>query len=127
MSCAGKLLRQGTESYCYHDLPSTWEEARRQCAQNGGDLATFENADAYRALTTGERAQLRAWRFWIDLTDQQQEGAWRWGDGEPVQASDWHVGEPNNAGGAENCGELLIDHWNDMPCEVQQGWLCEAP
>ncbi len=125
--CPGKLIQGRSGAYCYHDTPATWDEARQACGQAGGDLAMFPDERDYEALIGGESASLRVARFWIDLSDRAQEGAWVWGDGTPATSADWHPGEPNNAGNQEHCGELLLDHWNDMPCEAKQGWLCEAP
>jgi hypothetical protein len=125
--CPGRLLQGRSEAFCFHEEPATWGDARNACAQAGGDLATFAEGADFEALVGGDRAPLRVGRFWLDLTDHAMEGQWLWGEKTPVTAPDWHPGEPNDAGAQEHCGELLIDHWNDMPCDARQGWLCEAP
>ena len=36
--------------------------------------------------------------LWIGLTDQQVEGVFLWTNGDPVNDTNWQVGEPNNVG-----------------------------
>jgi len=68
--------------------------------------------------------------IWIDLSDLEIEGIFRWGDG--VLASDgwtnWRSGEPNNSHGAEDCCEIYRPDgttWNDNACSHQFPALCE--
>ena len=67
---------------------------------------------------------------WIDLSDLETEGIFRWGDG--VLASNgwtkWRPGEPNNVGGVEDCVYLYRPDgatWNDNACSKQFPALCE--
>ena len=41
--------------------------------------------------------------------------------------TNWGPGEPNNAGGSENCGHLVNDHgqWNDIPCGRLFPFICQ--
>jgi hypothetical protein len=56
---------------------------------------------------------------------------WVWvSDQSNIQFSDWHMGEPNNAGG-EDCGcinlkqEVFQKHWVDGRCSKMYLYICE--
>merc|ERR1711962_1690367 len=55
--------------------------------------------------------------MWIGGTDEAQEGSWTWSDGSPWDYQKWGSGEPNNAGGSEDCSMMWPNGWNDVPCE----------
>ena len=58
--------------------------------------------------------------IWIGGTDIHQEGVWQWTDNMPWEFTSWIGGEPNNAGGNEDCLQWHAAHgWNDAPCEYQ--------
>ena len=43
--------------------------------------------------------ELGEWpHLWIGLTDEAEEGQWKWITGEPLGADNWRPGEPNNLG-----------------------------
>jgi len=70
--------------------------------------------------------------LWIDLSDLDTEGVFRWGDGVLASAgyTNWNSGEPNNASVNEDCVHLSRQHggqWNDDPCARQYRALCERP
>jgi len=67
---------------------------------------------------------------WIDLSDHEIEGVFRWADG--VLASDgwtgWKIGEPNNGLGNEDCVTAIPSNthsWNDLGCHVLLQAICE--
>ncbi len=55
---------------------------------------------------------------WIGFSDEKVEGTFEWYDGSPVTYTNWNKpGEPNNAGGNENCTQIFPDGlWNDLNC-----------
>ncbi len=73
-----------------------------------------ENADLLQALSNqGYAGQV----IWIGFTDAALEGTFVWYDSAPVTYSNWAPGEPNNAGGNENCTQIYPDGtWNDLNC-----------
>ncbi|KAK7898685.1 hypothetical protein WMY93_019538 [Mugilogobius chulae] len=64
---------------------------------------------------------------WIGLSDMHKEGAWMWSDGCPKIFDKWSVGQPDNAGGKEHCGEICFGgekNWNDRPCSTTFPSVC---
>lgn len=111
----------------------TWAQARAMCRSLGGDLASIrteeERVCANRVLTQVGAPPVGAW---IGLFENQQEGAWRWSDGTPIDFAAWKPGEPNNdSGTANDCGHIWRDEafaWNDIPCpRTDPSFLCRIP
>jgi hypothetical protein len=115
-------------SYCFNTNDRTWQEAKRACATDGGELATFRTTDDNRAAHDAMAARFAAKRMWIGLTDGGEEGNWSWASGSAVEFTAWQPGEPNDFNG-EDCGELHADvwMWNDLDCNVPLPSVCESP
>jgi len=63
---------------------------------------------------------------WIGASDEDHETSWQWlvnGNKEALQSettaySNWRGGEPNNAGGNEDCATIVVGQgWNDVSCQ----------
>merc|ERR1719507_113694 len=75
---------------------------------------------------------------WLGGNDIEEEGTWKWVDCSPWNVTFtspfWANGEPNNAGGAEQCLHHVFNYppfrsslygkWNDEGCRREQGFLC---
>ncbi|MDB4488541.1 hypothetical protein N9017_00330 [Akkermansiaceae bacterium] len=109
----------------------TWQEATADAEAKGGRLAvldTQEKIDAANAYLEelGERPHL-----WIGLTDEEEEGNWKWVDGTSLEINNWSDGEPNNSWfdrtpenyaviASSSSGRGLT--WNDLPGGSSLGW-----
>lgn len=86
-----------------------WTDARTACANMGGYLVTVtsaaENNFIFGLWPSG----------WIGLTDEVNEGVWRWVTGETYSYSSWNPGEPNNAGNEDYVQFVGSGRWNDLP------------
>ena len=127
------------ESYCvcesgararkfdYSTHAATWKAARNICKKLGGDLAVIGTADVEAEL---EKYLPDDIEVWFGLTDQEEEGTWKWVNGAPMGYANWDDGEPNNHFGTENCVHFSVFHdhpykWNDMDCLAHYNFLCE--
>ena len=68
-------------------------------------------------------------RFWIGLSDEEQEGTYVWDDSgrtiSPEVSSYWYKGEPNNHNGNENCVEVWKKLMNDQNCgDIRLNFVC---
>ena len=71
---------------------ANWKNAQAAAAALGANLATVRNAAENSWLATQFGNEMR----WIGLTDEANEGIWRWVSGEPFTFNQWFSGEPNN-------------------------------
>ncbi|XP_054637997.1 C-type lectin domain family 10 member A-like [Dunckerocampus dactyliophorus] len=100
----------------------SWHASRRDCQDRGGDLAIITTRQEQDFVTTYYD------RLWIGLSDLDQEGKWKWVNGEELDFKGfWQRREPNNSDGNEDCVEVSRAGrgWNDAPCRVQLSWVCE--
>ncbi len=113
---SGAFTYNGHSYQIYDGVCSSWEEASMYCRSLGGHLATITSA--------GENAALYAWitglgfeNAYFGLSDNTQEGDWRWVTGEPVSYTNWHAGEPNRESAQEDYGMFYFKFrdgtWND--------------
>ena len=70
---------------------------------------------------------------WLGINDIAQEGVWKYAaDGGRTNLGAfkfWWPGEPNNAGGHEDCAELYGEHqgrWNDLSCSWARRFVCQS-
>jgi hypothetical protein len=75
----------------------SWEDAKADAVSRGGRLAVLNTTDKIADFNNYLDA-LGTWpEMFIGLTDEETEGVWKWVNGEPLTASNWTPGEPNNA------------------------------
>ena len=82
----------GSKYYCSATSDFTYEEAKNISAQNGGHIAVICNSDENTFLNNALQASVA----WIGLTDEVQEGTFKWMNGETCGYRNFSSGEPNN-------------------------------
>jgi hypothetical protein len=96
-----------------------WTDARNACTNMGGYLVTVtsaaENNFIFGLWPSG----------WIGLTDEVNEGVWRWVTGETYSYSSWNPGEPNNAGNEDYVQFVGGGKWNDLPNNIALPYVIE--
>ncbi|KAK6466126.1 snaclec coagulation factor IX/factor X-binding protein subunit B3-like [Huso huso] len=103
----------------------TWTEAQQYCREHHTDLVSIKNASENADLV--KKAQGKP--FWIGLFNNP----WKWShQGDNYTFHNWNTGEPNNAGGNENCVEIGVmsnqylsrGEWNDVNCRLMLPFFC---
>lgn len=107
---------------CSNSDLKTWDNHRATAqASSGGDLVTIHCREQNAKVNT----LVGSADVYIGANDKDSEGTWKWVADEttvPLSAEDgyenWNNGEPNDAGGAEDCGVRFgsTGVWNDVPC-----------
>ncbi|MCH2059487.1 MAG: cadherin domain-containing protein [Verrucomicrobiales bacterium] len=102
----------------------TWHEAKADAEARGGRLAILNTPEKNEIA-----GQISNQEGWFGLTDEENEGEWKWIDGSPLEWSSWYSGEPNG-GTRENYGTLWKEgDWNDWgPANIARGpYILELP
>ncbi|XP_056128035.1 C-type lectin domain family 4 member E-like [Rhinichthys klamathensis goyatoka] len=102
----------------------SWSESRQFCRDRGADLVIINTEEKQRHLTSFIKESV-----WIGLSDIENEGIMKWVDNSTLKQGFWYEEEPNNAGGGEDCVELMpsdsIQNWNDLSCSEKRKGVCE--
>ncbi|XP_067047236.1 C-type lectin domain family 4 member E-like isoform X1 [Acropora muricata] len=96
----------------------TWNSSRRFCQNLTADLAVIKSEDENRFVYDLLRNTVGARYAWIGL-HRKADNKFYWLDDRPANGGyqKWKAGEPNNHGGVEGCGHLLVNgKWNDISC-----------
>lgn len=119
---AGNIELLGMNNTCslYFINPQfmTGPQAQAYAQTFGANLISVqsaaENADLVQALSNqGYSSEV----IWIGFSDATTEGSFVWYDGAPISYTNWAPGEPNDAGGVEDCTQIYPDgSWNDLNC-----------
>ena len=111
-------------------------DAQNDCCARGGELAVPENSDIndkiYQVLKTRNIGTV-----WIGVHRDNNDN-FITVSGANVSYTNWYPGEPNNAGGNEDCVKMMnivnwntnygaaAGRWNDAPCTYSKTYyVCE--
>ncbi len=117
----------GSLAFCFKG--KNYADAEADCVSQGGHLVAIHDQMTQDAVVNGAYA-ISGGEWWIGLDDIASEGNFSWTDGSLLDYAMFAGGEPNNAGGIENCGHLASwtgGLWNDIPCDQTFAYVCELP
>lgn len=103
----------------------TWYEAQEACADEGTHLVVIQS-QSENAFVRSLRPQ---GKIWIGMSDHLQEQTFRWIDGSDVTGGfdHWEQGQPDDAGGSEDCGAMKVGGgWEDLNCTSSHAFVCEC-
>ncbi|XP_060590965.1 perlucin-like isoform X3 [Ruditapes philippinarum] len=128
------------ENSCYHIFATPtlkWWEAMAYCEIYGGGEGTLATVESESEQLFLENELKKAFPnpvgkdFWLGANDVTHEGTWVWikKDEYVQEYTHWAPGEPSSRT-SENCLALydgLQYKWNDAPCNLPEGFICELP
>ncbi|XP_078585913.1 uncharacterized protein LOC144867718 [Branchiostoma floridae x Branchiostoma japonicum] len=127
--CPTGYTAYGGSCFRANSQETTYSHAREMCAADGGILAMPKDAGVDSFLRGLKNALDAISRFWIGLSDQNDEGEWMWEDGTTHDTigdwSNWQLGEPNDNQGGEDCANYGGSGWNDAPCSSAYKFICQ--
>jgi hypothetical protein len=108
-----------------------WHDARDNCLEWGGDLATVRDEDEQNLLFSMGDGSSPYWLGYHEKEGDEHEGDWHWVDNDPATFTFWGSGEPNNYyrnnfPEGEDC--MCFWHgprWNDWWCDKLAMSMCK--
>ncbi|XP_034616227.1 macrophage mannose receptor 1-like isoform X1 [Trachemys scripta elegans] len=123
--CQKGWKRYGTYCYSIGQIPRTFSEANKICERNQSYLASIENRyeQAYLISLVGLRPEQY---FWIGLSDVEEQGTFKWTNGEAVLFTHWNSAMPGRKPGcvAMRTG-TAAGLWDVLNCEMVETFLCK--
>ena len=114
---------KGHKYYC-SSFASTWDYANSYCISYGGHLASINSAEENTMLANFLTTQ----SAYIGFSDSDNEGQFKWSNGDPVTYTNWYPGQPNNYLAGQDHVELLNNgQWNDQYPYKKLEFIMEIP
>nr|BAU79663.1 C-type lectin [Anguilla reinhardtii] len=131
-ACPEGWAEHNNRCYLHVAEKKTWVDAELNCLRLGGNLASEHSEDEHQFLKDLHKGlDSSNDPFWIGLSAVHEGRSWLWSDGTSASAegdfSMWNPGEPNDAGGKEDCVHENYGgskHWNDIRCDLQYASIC---
>ena len=105
--------------YKVYDLDNVtnWDAAKSFCESKGGYLASITSQEENDFVYGYLHNTLGLSNAYFGLTDKDNEGTWVWSNGETVNYTNWHSGEPNYESSNEDFAmfywKFTDGTWND--------------
>ncbi|XP_009079447.1 PREDICTED: macrophage mannose receptor 1-like [Acanthisitta chloris] len=125
IGCQKGWMKHGFYCYSVGQLPTTFSTAKKICEENKGYLLTVR--DRYeQAFLTSVIGFNPAKYFWIGLSDTEDQGTFRWANGDPVTFTHWNVGMPGEQSGCVAMATgTSAGLWDILNCEETNMFLCK--
>ncbi len=105
--------------YFYNPQSLTGTAAQAFAQGLGASLISIQSATENACIINDLNSKGLGGIIWMGFGDEAVEGIFEWYDQSPVSYTNWAPGEPNNAGGDEDCTQIYPDgQWNDLPCNI---------
>ncbi|XP_016350895.1 bone marrow proteoglycan-like isoform X1 [Sinocyclocheilus anshuiensis] len=127
-TCRGVVLQGKCYQYFTRNLDAYTAELQCQSICPNGHLASVTSSyirDRMGKLMDRYGGRTRAWLGGRRIIGTNN---FVWLDGTQWSYNGWAFGEPNNAGGMENCMETWNDlTFSDVPCTIPKQFICSCP
>lgn len=131
----------GIGLYKLHTKAKTWNEARKICNEEGAHLAIINSNTEAKVLTDlfGRAGPIEGGinqnEGLLGIHDLYAEGEWVSIQGDSLEKTGYSAwtdkwgGQPDNAGGIQNCGVLVVEDGklDDVACNIPLAFFCEIP
>ncbi|XP_060899344.1 galactose-specific lectin nattectin-like [Labrus mixtus] len=149
--CLPGWTEHASRCFFLSPIQRSWENARRECFSENGDLAVVLNEADQAFLTTltyqfvKQNPQVDFYSAWIGLQDMVREGRYWWVNGNELNSKVvyWRHLEPNNAiaswdieQSGQDCVAIVpprdigvkdwLKSWDDIVCVGNRHYICET-
>ncbi|XP_024917845.1 C-type mannose receptor 2-like [Cynoglossus semilaevis] len=131
-------------SNCYKfkaDARKTWNAARHDCVQEGGDLVSIVNTEEQQFLLGQlDNSMLDPWIGFSTLTCTQiscqvtaGNTQFKWSDSVTASYTNWATGEPTVDQQSGSCAAVIKDSsgdygkWRSHQCRYERPYMCKRP
>ncbi len=123
----GPTVSIDSHDVCLDPTPRDYLDAERNCRALGGGLFELTSHERSMAVKKSFGIVANEASMWIGVY-RKNDGGWQLAhSGAAPAVEQWGEGEPNDAGGEEDCVEVLRNgRWNDAHCGVLRPYACEA-
>uniref|UniRef100_A0A8C0J0M3 C-type lectin domain-containing protein n=1 Tax=Chelonoidis abingdonii TaxID=106734 RepID=A0A8C0J0M3_CHEAB len=123
--CQKGWIRHGFYCYSVGQASVTFSEAKKICEGNKGYLVTVKDRYEQAFLTVLIGFSPMKY-FWIALSNVEEQGTFKWADGEAVLFTHWNSGMPGREPGcvAMRTG-TTAGLWDVVNCEEKVMFLCK--
>lgn len=93
-----------------------WSQSKKRCKEMGGHLATITSKEEQAVILKIVFLNGEKFHYWIGGF-RDKKNNWKWITEENFSYSNWHTGEPNNAGNIEDAIVIVKQTggtWNDL-------------
>ena len=112
-------------TYYFLNQPMTFSNAKTLAQSFSADLLTITSSEEQEYISSQLQEKNLMSNYWLGLSDEENEGEWKWLNGESFVFSNWNNGEPNG-GSNENAVEIFGSGlWNDIPMSYSQRVILE--
>ncbi|XP_030827447.1 LOW QUALITY PROTEIN: macrophage mannose receptor 1-like [Camarhynchus parvulus] len=125
LGCQKGWKRYDFHCYLVGSALLTFSEANKTCEQSKAYLATVEsrNEQTFLISLTGLRSEEY---FWIGLSDTEEQGSFRWTNGETAHFTHWNTAMPGKEQGCVVMGTgIAAGLWDVVSCEKTSNYLCK--
>jgi hypothetical protein len=111
-------------TYIYVDKKTRWYISKLASENSGGHLLVIDNEAENNYIK-----KILDTSTWIGLTDEVNEGIWKWVNGEALIFSDWMERQPDNTANLEHYAYYNLNaeyyNWNDRDDIADYKFICE--
>ncbi|NWW74487.1 MRC1 protein, partial [Climacteris rufus] len=122
--CKHGWRRCGTYCYFIGRVPATFSEANTTFYFH---LCLYDPFHRYEQACLTSLVGLRPEKyFWLGLSDVEDQGTFKWANGEAVSFTHWDAGMPgNNPGCVAMRTGTAAGLWDVLDCETKQKYICK--
>ena len=119
----GEQERLGDHCYYWSTVRKSWEDSESHCQDEDGHLAAVTSLEIHNFLLQKiDTLYTNTW-YWIGGSDKEQEGKWRWTDGNVWNFTNWAEWQPS--GRNQDCLRIRNGYrWNDHSCNFLYQFIC---